>query len=109
MTYLYLGLLLAAIACMVLLDLRFRLVFWSAGLRAGIVLAAGVAFFLIWDLLGIGLGIFFRAENSVSTGILLAPELPLEELVFLTFLCYLTLVLYTGTLRVVAARKVERR
>ncbi|WP_157009038.1 lycopene cyclase domain-containing protein [Agromyces laixinhei] len=107
MSFVYLGVLLGAIACMVLLDLRFRLVFAADGRRAAIVLTAGVAFFLLWDLAGIALGIFYRAENAVSTGILLALELPLEEVVFLIFLCYLTLVLYTSALRVITAY--ERR
>ncbi len=108
MMLVYLGVLLAGLGGMVLLDARFRLVFWAAGVRAVIVLVIGVAFFVAWDLAGIGLGIFFRAENSVSTGILLGPEFPLEELVFLTFLCYLTLVLYTGALRLIAAQEVRR-
>jgi lycopene cyclase domain-containing protein len=105
MTLLYLGVLLGGLTCMVLLDIRYRLVFAAAGRRAAIVLAIGVAFFLAWDLAGIALGIFQRGENAVSTGLLLAPELPLEELVFLAFLCYLTLVLYTGILRLIAARE----
>ena len=53
--------------------------------------SSGVVFFLVWDLVGIGLGIFFRGETAFMTGILLAPELPLEELFFLTLLCYLTM------------------
>ena len=111
MSIAYLGLLLAAIGCMVLLDLRFRLVFRAPGvspLRAAVVLVAGLVFFLAWDLAGIALGIFFRADNPVSTGIVLAPELPLEEVVFLAFLCYLTLVLYTATLRVIESRASAR-
>jgi len=111
MSVVYLGLLLAAIGCMVLLDVRFRLVFRAPGvspLRAAIVLVAGLVFFLAWDLAGIALGIFFRADNPVSTGIVLAPELPLEEVVFLTFLCYLTLVLYTAALRIVESRASAR-
>ena len=111
MSLVYLGLLLAAIGCMVLLDVRFRLVFRAPGgspLRAAVVLVAGLVFFLAWDLAGIALGIFFRAENPVSTGIVLAPELPLEEVVFLAFLCYLTLVLYTATLRIVDSRASAR-
>jgi len=107
MTFVYLGVLLAGLACMVLLDARYRLVFGAAGGRAAIALAIGVAFFLAWDLSGIALGIFHRGENAVSTGILLAPELPLEELVFLAFLCYLTLVLSTGIVRLITAK--ERR
>lgn len=108
MTFVYLGTLVASLACMVLLDLRYRLVFWAVGARAAIALAIGVIFFLAWDLAGIALGIFHRGENAVSTGILLAPELPLEELVFLAFLCYLTLVLYTGIVRLITAKEAQR-
>ena len=108
MTLVYLGVLLAGLTCMVLVDLRYRLVFGSAPGRAAITLAIGVVFFLVWDLAGIAFGIFQRGENAVSTGIMLSPELPLEELVFLAFLCYLTLVLYTGITRLVVARE-ERR
>jgi lycopene cyclase domain-containing protein len=82
----YLGALLVSIAGMVVLDLRFRLFFCEAPLRAAIVVVAGLAFFLAWDVAGIGLGIFFRGNPGLLTGILLAPELPLEELFFLTLL-----------------------
>jgi len=58
------------------------------------VLVVGVLFFLAWDLCGIGLGIFFRGETLFMTGLLLAPELPVEELFFLTLLCYLTMNLF---------------
>ena len=108
MTLVYLGVLLGGLTCMVLLDVRYRLVFGAVGARAAITLAIGVIFFLAWDLAGIALGIFHRGENAVSTGILLAPELPIEELVFLSFLCYLTLVLYTGIVRLIAAREDRR-
>ena len=43
------------------------------------------------------------------TGILLAPELPLEEPLFLAFLCYLTMVLITGIERVLSKRAGVRR
>ncbi|CAN5281597.1 hypothetical protein BH09ACT3_BH09ACT3_11820 [soil metagenome] len=87
----YLLALLIALTGMVLLDRRFRLFFWSDARRATIVLVVGVLFFLAWDLAGIGLGIFFRGETSFMTGLLLAPELPIEELLFLSLLCYLTM------------------
>ncbi|MEO8095984.1 MAG: lycopene cyclase domain-containing protein [Pseudolysinimonas sp.] len=76
---------------MVVLDRRFRLYFWRDARRAAIVLVVGLIFFLAWDLAGIGLGIFFRGQTDFMTGIQLAPELPLEELFFLTLLCYLTM------------------
>jgi lycopene cyclase domain-containing protein len=54
----------------------------------------GVLFFLAWDLSGIGLGIFFRGETPFMTGVVIAPELPIEEVFFLTLLCYLTMNLF---------------
>lgn len=94
MGILYLLALAISITGMVVLDRRFGLFFWRDARRAGIVLAAGVVFFLVWDLFGIGLGIFFRGETSFMTGLQLAPELPVEEVFFLTLLCYLSMNLY---------------
>jgi lycopene cyclase domain-containing protein len=94
MNLLYLGALIVSLAGMVVLDVRFRLFFAVAPLRAGIVMVAGIAFFLIWDLAGIGAGVFFRGNPQLLTGVQLAPELPLEELFFLALLCYTTMNLY---------------
>ena len=94
MSLLYLLALLIALTGMVMLDRRFGLFFWTAPRRAALVLLVGVAFFVAWDLAGIGLGIFFRGETSFMTGLQVAPELPVEELFFLTLLCYLTMNLY---------------
>jgi lycopene cyclase domain-containing protein len=92
--YLYLGALLVSIVGMIVLDIRFRLFFAAAPLRAAIVLVVGVAFFLAWDVAGITLGIFFRGDPDLLTGVLLAEELPLEELFFLVLLCYTTMNLF---------------
>jgi lycopene cyclase domain-containing protein len=106
--FLYLLGLLIALTGMVVLDRRFRLFFWRDWRRAVIVLPAGIAFFLVWDFAGIGLGIFFRGETSFMTGVQVAPELPLEEPFFLTLLCYLTMNLLAGlplmTERILAGR-----
>jgi lycopene cyclase domain-containing protein len=91
MSLLYLAALLLALSGMVVLDRRFRLFFWVQPRRAALVMFVGVAFFLVWDLAGVGLGIFFRGETAFMTGLQLAPELPVEELFFLTLLCYLTM------------------
>jgi lycopene cyclase domain-containing protein len=92
---LYLAALAIALTGMVMLDRRFRLFFWSAPRRAAIVLIVGVVFFLAWDLAGVGLGVFFRGETDFMTGLQVAPEVPLEEVFFLTLLCYLTMNVYT--------------
>jgi lycopene cyclase domain-containing protein len=101
----YLGALLVSLAGVALLDVRHRLFLGRDPVRALVVLAIGTVFFLLWDAAGIALGIFFRADGAFSTGILLAPELPLEEPVFLFFLCELTMVLVCGAQRVLARRK----
>ena len=92
--FLYFAALAISITGMIALDRRFRLFFWRDAGRAAIVLLTGVAFFVVWDLAGIGLGIFFRGETDFMTGLQVAPELPVEELFFLTLLCYLTMNLY---------------
>ena len=92
----YLAVLLVSITGMLVLDRRFRLFFWVAPARAAMVLLLGVSVFLLWDGLGILLGVFFRGRTELMTGVLLAPELPLEELFFLVLLSYLTMNVYGG-------------
>ncbi len=104
----YLLTLVASLAAMVVLDRRFRLFFWRDARRAAWVLGAGVLLFLAWDLLGIGFGIFYRGETNLMTGLQLAPELPVEELFFLAFLCYLTMNLVQGA-RLVLTRPARTR
>ncbi|MDQ2669052.1 MAG: lycopene cyclase domain-containing protein [Gemmatimonadota bacterium] len=106
MTLLYLGALLVSLAGMIVLDLRLKLFFAVAPVRAAIVMAVGIAFFLVWDLAGIGAGVFFRGNPELLTGVQLAPELPLEELFFLALLSYTTMNLY-GWSRRRLRRRVE--
>jgi lycopene cyclase domain-containing protein len=84
----YLGALLLALAGLATLDWRHRLAFWVDARRSAVCVGVGVVFFLAWDVAGLALGIFARGESPHMTGILLAPELPLEEAFFLTLLCY---------------------
>lgn len=102
MTFLYLAGLLVAIAGMVVLDIRFHLFFRVSPWRATAVMVIGVLFFLVWDLAGIGLGVFFRGNPQLLTGVQLAPELPLEEVFFLTLLCYTTMNLFAILSRAVS-------
>jgi lycopene cyclase domain-containing protein len=97
--FLYLAALLVSIAGMIVLDVRFKLFFGAAPLRAAIVVVVGLLFFLAWDVAGITLGIFFRGNPALLTGVSLAPELPLEELFFLTLLITTTMNLYAALLR----------
>lgn len=106
MGVLYLLALLVSTGCMLLIDHRYRLFFWHNARAATIVTVVGVAVLLIWDVAGILLGIFIRGEGTIATGILLAPEMPLEEPFFLLFLVLCSMVAYTGIARLLqAARK----
>lgn len=104
MNFLYLAALLISIGGMVLLDHKHRLFFWQDARRAAIVLVVGVAFFLVWDVYGIALGIFFRGAGPWMTGVLLGPELPLEEVFFLTLLCYMTMNVFNAVMHRLSAK-----
>ena len=108
MGVLYLAALLISLFGMVMLDRRFRLFFFTDARRAAIVLSIGVAFFLVWDLVGIGTGVFFRGETSFMTGLQIAPELPIEEVFFLALLCYLTMNVIGFVDRILARRDTGR-
>lgn len=108
MSVAYLAALAISIFGMVMLDRRFTLFFWRDARRAAIVIAAGVAFFVVWDLVGIGLGVFFRGGGPWMTGLQVAPELPIEELGFLTLLCYLTMNAYAAAGMVMDAARRRR-
>ncbi|MET3638170.1 lycopene cyclase domain-containing protein [Curtobacterium oceanosedimentum] len=103
----YLAGLLVSIAGIAVLDARYRLFFWRSPLRAAAVMAIGLVFFLVWDVAGVHLGIFFIGRNDLLTGVLLAPEVPLEEVFFLVLLCWTTMDLF-GALRPVVARRLDR-
>ena len=105
MSLVYLALLLLGIACMLLLDRRFQLFFWKNAAAAALVTLTGTVFLLLWDGAGIASGIFLRGDSTAASGVLLAPELPLEEPVFLVFLVLCTMVLYTGSVKILEWRK----
>lgn len=91
LNFAHLAALLFSMTGMVILDAREKLFFFKSPWRAAVVTVTGVAFFLLWDIAGIVHGIFLHGASDYDTGILLGPEMPVEEVVFLTFLCYLTM------------------
>jgi lycopene cyclase domain-containing protein len=108
-SFVYLALLLGALASMVVVDRRARLVLWSATpARGAAVLAVGTLVFLGWDLVAIAAG-FYSRGGAAMTGVELAPHLPLEELFFILFLCYITLLLHGLLRRALAPHAPARR
>jgi lycopene cyclase domain-containing protein len=93
---LYLAALTVSLLGMGLIDFKHKLALFSQPLRTAITLTVAVTVFLIWDLIGISLGIFFRGQGPYLTGITIAPELPIEEVFFLTLLSYTILIAYLG-------------
>lgn len=105
----YLAALLTSLVGLGLLDHRHKLaIFGGYPLRTALTLVVGVAFFLAWDLVGIRSGVFFRGAGPYQTGVLLAPELPLEEVFFLTVLCYVSLLSYLAGQRFLERRRSRR-
>jgi len=70
--FLYLAALLLSNCGLFLLDIRHKLAFSTSPKAAGLSIAIAVVLFLIWDLAGIALGIFFRGDAPHLSGLLLA-------------------------------------
>lgn len=98
MEWAYLGGLLFGIAGLLIIDYRWKLAFWRETMRTTMTLATAIAIFVLWDLLGISLGIFFHGGSSYALPYRLAPEFPIEEIVFLFLLTYSALIVYHGVL-----------
>ncbi len=94
MQFAYLAGLVISLTGMVVLDWRYTLAWFFDARATFLTLLAGVLVFVAWDILGIGLGIFYSGQSAYMTGWYIGPEFPVEELFFLTFLCYFTLILF---------------
>src|SRR5699024_7081615 len=84
----YLLILLALLACMALLDAKYKLFVFARPAPALLALVAGTGIFLLWDVIAIDAGIFLHRDSPLMTGVMLGAQLPLEEAFFLLFLCY---------------------
>ncbi|MFP7365293.1 lycopene cyclase domain-containing protein [Corynebacterium callunae] len=102
--FIYLGALLLFSGCMVICDFNWKLAFFRDARRATLVITIAFVAFLLWDGLGIVTGTFYRGQSDFMTGVELAPHMPLEEPIFLFFLCYLTLNLSTAVARFLKLR-----
>lgn len=96
MNWAYLAALAVSLGGLAVLDRRFSLALWNRPGVTALTVAVSVAVFVVWDVLGIALGIFFRGTGEVQTGLVVGPEFPVEELIFLTLLNYLAILLYAA-------------
>lgn len=101
----YLLALVTVLSCMAAMDHRWRLFFWADARKAWTVFAAGFALFLAWDLVALELALYERGRSEFMTGLEVAPDLPVEELLFVAFLPYLTMVLHGLLVRSLGAEE----
>lgn len=95
----YLIALIISIGCLLLIDSRAKLAFFLSPKRTAATLLVGVSLFLIWDLVGVTIGIFFEGNSGLLLGLNIYPQVPIEEPVFLFLLCYTILLGYLGASR----------
>ena len=97
--YAYSLILLISLAGLAIVDWRWKLVA-SRGTTERQALMATIlsllGFFLVWDILGILLGIFFTSTRYTLGLNLVTPNLPIEEIGFLILLIYSVLIAWTG-------------
>lgn len=105
---LYLLALVVSFAGMLVLDARYRLALWAAPVRTGLALLLSTGFFVLWDAVGIAAGVFVRGGSPLLLGVELFPHLPVEEPVFLAFLCHLALVVHAAARRLSDRRRRPR-
>jgi len=96
MQWFYLIGLLVGISGLLLIDRRWKLAFWRDAKRTALTTIVAVLVFVLWDFFGIYVGVFFHGGSQYSLPFRLAPEFPIEEIVFLFLLTYSTLIVYHG-------------
>jgi lycopene cyclase domain-containing protein len=94
MEWVYLLFLSFSIGCLVLIDRRYKLAFFHDTKRTALTLAVAIWLFIVWDIFGIELGIFFHGGSVYSLPFRIIPEFPIEELFFLFLLTYVALLIY---------------
>ena len=103
----YAVILLVSIAGLILCDMRWKLVAWrnTPAKKATLAtIATLVGFFLVWDIAGILLGIFYtnpRYTLGINLG---TPNLPIEEVFFLMLLVYSVLIIDAASKRYYISR-----
>jgi lycopene cyclase domain-containing protein len=101
-SWLYLAAILVSGLCMALVDRRWRLFAFSRPRLALPVVLIGLVFFLLWDVVAIAHGFYERGGSKAMTGIEVSDDLPLEEIFFVAFFCYVTMVVHGLITRVLA-------
>lgn len=92
--YFYITALLISIFGLFVIDRKYKLCFWENKQRATLTILLSILVFILWDLIGISLGIFFSGNSRYMMPYFIIEEFPVEELFFLFLLSYSTLTTY---------------
>lgn len=95
MKYTYLAILFFSIVGMIIIDWRYKLVFYDMPKAATKAIVIMMAILLFADVVGVNWNIFGTNSKYVIGIFLGNPNLPIEEIFFLFLLCYFVLVLNT--------------
>ncbi len=90
----YLILLILSLSGLLLVDRRYKLVFFKDFFLAIKILIISLSIFTLWDIFGIKFGIFFIGRTNLLIGLRIG-QFPAEEIFFLLLLNYTALVIYT--------------
>ena len=99
MQFLYLTCLILALCGLFAVDYRWRLAYFVDKRATLLTVILGVVFFSLWDIAGIMLGIFFTGATTYLSGLIIVPDYPVEEALFLMLLSYNVLLAWKGGVR----------
>ncbi len=85
-----------SIGLLLSVDYRYKLAFWHDARRTAWTVGVTMLVFVVWDIIGINLGIFYKGDSRYMLPFVIAQEFPVEELLFLFLLSFVTLLLYRG-------------
>ena len=105
----YPAVLVLSCAGMLVVDHRWKVAWFDRPSATALGIASCMTLLLTWDVLGVRSGVFFRGATDYMTGLTVAPEIPVEEIVFLYFLSHLALVCALVGARIGQRRTGERR
>lgn len=94
MQYYYLIFLVFSLSGLLFADYKYRLFFFRDTKAAVTIWLVGLLFFLAWDITGIVFNVFSTNQEWVSGLYFFTPDIPLEELFFLTLFLFNTAIVW---------------
>ena len=91
--------LLGALFCMGLIDYKHKYAWFLNKRRTLWTIGPAVGVFVLSDIAGIALHIFASHDSTYRSGLLLGPNFPVEEILFLTLLTYTALIIWCSLQR----------